>query len=79
MEQISLAPKAWQSRVLCPLCLRGLAQGVEQTQHFWHEPLFNLGDANAVSSRPGLGASEAVLGSLPSCEDSRQAPCLDPI
>ena len=38
----------------CPLCLRGLAQGVEQTQHFWHEPFFNLGDANTVSSRPGL-------------------------
>jgi len=54
MEQISLAPKAWQSRVLCPLCLRGLAQGVEQTQHFWHEPFLNLEDANMVSSRPGV-------------------------
>ena len=40
--------------MLCPLCLRGLAQGVEQTQHFWHEPFLNLGDANTVSSRPGL-------------------------
>ena len=51
MEQISTAPKAWRSHVPC---LRGLAQGVEQTQHFWHGPFFNLGDANTVSSRPGL-------------------------
>ena len=54
MEQISLAPKAWRSHVPCPLCLRGLAQGVEQTQHFWHEPFLNLEDANTVSSRPGV-------------------------
>ena len=54
MEQISTAPEAWWSHVPCPLCLRGLAQGVEQTHHFWHEPFFNLGDANTVSSRPGL-------------------------
>ena len=42
MEPISTAPKAWRSHVPCPLCLRDLAQGVEQTQHFWHEPFFNL-------------------------------------
>ena len=54
MEQISLAPKAWRSHVPCPLCLKGLAQGAEQIQHFWHEPFFNLEDANSVSSRPGV-------------------------
>ena len=58
-----------------PLCLRGLAQGVEQTQHFWHEPFFNLGEANTVSSRPGLWRPAKLSGSLPTCGDGRQAPC----
>ena len=47
-EQISTAPKAWRSHVAL------LAQGVEETQHFWHEPFLNLEDANMVSSRPGV-------------------------
>ena len=48
--------------MLFPLCLRGLAQEVEQTQHFWHEPFFNLGDANTVSSRPGLWGPVKLFG-----------------
>ena len=54
MEQISTAPKAWWFPCCSHCVLVAWPTGVEQTQHFWHEPFLNLGDANTVSSRPGL-------------------------